>query len=275
VEAPSDDDVKEVYARFGLAYYMAEVIHRGLCNLYCAAQMPKDGPITGPRVEEHLRTAIGTTLGQLLPQLLPLMAPTLVPKAERAVERRNYLAHHFWYERIHLTSSLSGIEELLNELSAATDLFSEVNEEIEKLVLPFHSRIGLTPELLDRALAEAMSGKDMEPLNQQRKPKREETIVAAFDVPIASGRTLLVFQTDDGAIWQLCDGGLGWTNYEIADPAWPEAKKFAGLLPAKINPRPAVSAPWTFELQFGKKATLSVHPGKGSGQVLYKLHRNS
>jgi hypothetical protein len=57
------DEVKEVYARFGLAYYMAEVVHRGLCNLCCASRTPKDGPIIGPRVEEHLRTAFETTLG--------------------------------------------------------------------------------------------------------------------------------------------------------------------------------------------------------------------
>lgn len=27
---PTSDDAKEVYARFGLAYYLAEALHRGL-----------------------------------------------------------------------------------------------------------------------------------------------------------------------------------------------------------------------------------------------------
>ena len=96
--------------------------------------------------------------------------------------------------------------------------------------------------------------------------------MAVFDVPAASGRTLLIFQTQDGALWQLCDAGLGWTQYNAVDPGWPSAKKLADLLPAKINPRPPVSAPWRFEIHFGSKASLSVHPGKAPGQVLYKVH---
>ncbi len=37
MEATSDE-VKEVYATFGLAYYYAELLHRGLCELYCVSR---------------------------------------------------------------------------------------------------------------------------------------------------------------------------------------------------------------------------------------------
>jgi hypothetical protein len=102
-------------------------------------------------------------------------------------------------------------------------------------------------------------------------PRKQETVVKVFNVPTASGRTVLVFQTDDGLLWQLCDGGLGWTPYDQVDPLWPTAQKFAGLLPAKINPRPKASAAWTFEIPFGAHATLAVYPGKRPGQVIYNL----
>ena len=87
--------------------------------------------------------------------------------------------------------SLSGIEEMVNELAGNTELFSQLDAEIEKLVEPLHARMDLTPELLSLALAEAMSGKEMEPLNQQRKPKKEETIVAAFEVVPRHSQNLL------------------------------------------------------------------------------------
>src|SRR5262245_50563117 len=90
--APTGDDIKEVYACFGLAYYHAEVLHRGLCNLYSFAQAPSNGPITRPRVEEHFRTAFETTLGQLLVKLQPILPLAIFPKLELAVERRNFLA---------------------------------------------------------------------------------------------------------------------------------------------------------------------------------------
>jgi hypothetical protein len=171
-EKPGPDDIKELYARFGLAYYHAEVLHRGLCNLYCASQIPPDGPVTRPRVEEHLRRAFETTLGQLLLKLQPILPPTLVPKLERAVERRNFLAHHFWYERSNLMMSLRGVEDLVNELAEDTELFSQLDTEIEELFRTLHSRVGLTPEILPFVLADVLSGKGLEPLNQQRKPKK-------------------------------------------------------------------------------------------------------
>ncbi len=272
---PTSDDVKEVYARFGLAYYLAEALHRGLCNLYCLSQIPASGPVIRPRVEEHLLTAFETTLGQLLMQLQPVLPDALIPQLKRAVQRRNFLAHHFWYERIHLMTTIGGIHGLLRELASDTELFSEMDAKVEKLTEPLKARLGISPDQFSVALAATLAGNEMEPLNKQRKPKREEMIVAAFDAPSASGRTLLIFQSEDGALWQLCDVGLGWTDYEAVDPAWPAAKKFSDLLPVTVNPRPTVSGPWMFEIQFGRTATLSVHPGKSQGEVLYRLRRVS
>jgi hypothetical protein len=37
---PADDLVREMYARFGLAYYYSEVLHRGLCNIYAMIDFP-------------------------------------------------------------------------------------------------------------------------------------------------------------------------------------------------------------------------------------------
>jgi len=265
---PTSDEVKDVYARFGLAYYCAEVLHRDLCNLYCLSQIPTDVPITRPRVEEHLRTAFETTLGQLLLKLQPILSQALITKLEIAVERRNFLAHRFWFERVHLMTRLRGIETMVKELSDDADLFSLVDAQIEDLTEPLLLRF-VTPELLLAKLHEIQSGKVMDPINPQRKPKKEETIVAVFDIPTRPGLTLLIFQTQDGALWQLCDIGLGWTTYDKIDPSWPAAKKFDGLLPAKINPRPIVRSPWTFEIQFGPKVKLSVRLRKSSGEVFY------
>jgi hypothetical protein len=269
---PSDDPVKEVYARFGLAYYHCEVLHRCLCNFYCFSQLPAAGPVTGPRVEEHLQTAFDSTLGQLLERLKPVLPPPLLPKLQVALERRNFIAHRFWYERIHLMTSIDGIQAMVEELSLDSELFSELDKEVEKLTEPFHARLGVTPELFDRALAETLSGTACEPLIEQRKPKKEEIVIAVFDVPTRTGRSVLIFQTEDGLLWQLCDVGLGWCPYKNAEPSWPKARKFIDLLPAKINPRPKASAPWTFEIHFGRRAKLSVRPGQG-GQILYQLLR--
>jgi hypothetical protein len=211
-------------------------------------------------------------LGQLILRLRPILPPTLFPRLELAVERRNFLAHHFWYERSHLMMSLEGLHAMIDELSTDTGLFSELDEEIDRLVEPLSSRLGIDPEIRARVLSEILTGREPEPLNQQRKPKKEEMIVAVFNAPAESNRNVLIFQTEDGALWQLCDAGLGWAPCDKVDPSWPVANKFGSLLPAKTNPRPPVKAPWTFDLQIGPKAHLAVRPGRISGEVLYKLH---
>lgn len=270
---PTSDDVKEVYARFGLAYYHAEVLYRGLCNLYCESQVPPSGPVTRHRVEEHLRTASEMTLGQLLPRLQTILPPELNERMAVALERRNFIAHHFWYEHAHLMPSLSGIESMVAELTQDTDLFRELDKEVEKIIEPLHTRVRMTPEFIVTVLEEIKSGKAeaLEPLHGQRMPKKQETVVNAFNVPTESGHTVLVFETDDGLLWQLCDGGLGWSPYDQVDPLWPKAPKFTGLFPVKINPRPKAAAPWIFEIPFGTRATLAVYPGKRAGQVIYDL----
>jgi len=269
---PTSDDFKEVYAQFGLAYYAAEVLHRGLCNLYCASQVPPTGPVTRHRVEEHLRIAFEMTLGQLLTRLQPTLSQPLFERLSVALERRNFIAHHFWYERIHLMPRMSGLDAMVAELTQDTELFRELDAEIEKIMEPLHARVGLTPDHFVKALDDIRSGADaLDPLHQQRMPRKQETVVHVYNAPTALGNTVIVFQTEDGLLWQLCDGGLGWASYEQVDPSWQAVRKFDGLLPARINPRPKTSAPWNFEIPFGPHATLAVYPGKQPGQVLYRL----
>ena len=134
--------------------------------------------------------------------------------------------------------SIRGVEAMVAELSQDTELFRELDKEVERIIEPLHARVGMTPELFVMAFNEIKSGKAeaLEPLHNQRMPKKQETVVSAFKVPTESGHTVLVFETDDGLLWQLCDGGLGWSPYERIDPSWPKAPKFAGLLRQESTP---------------------------------------
>ena len=116
----------------------------------------------------------------------------------------------------------------------------------------------------------------MEPLPKTRKPKGEEVVVGVYNAPslTTTGKSVLVFVTDDGIVWQLCDAGLGWSPYDSVDAKWTPVAEFADLLPARIKPRPPVAAPWTFDLVFGKKAKLTVRPGSLPGEVAYSLKRS-
>ncbi|HVW10946.1 MAG TPA: hypothetical protein VHC90_20305 [Bryobacteraceae bacterium] len=271
--SPSSEDLQEVYARFGLAYYMAEVLHRGLCNLYCAFQLPPNGPVLNSRVEEHLRVAFEMTLGQLLRHMKPVLVPELFDQLGIALRRRNFIAHHFWYERVHLMARVSGIEAMIAELSEDTELFRELDGKIQTIIAPYHERSGLTPEIIAAELDAIRSGmsEGPDPLPERRVPRKQETIVHVYEVPATSGHSNIIFETDDGSLWQLCDGGLGWAPHDRVEQSWRRLEKFEKLLPARINPRPTAPAPWQFEIPFGETATLAVCLGKKTGQVIYDL----
>ncbi|MBX9603710.1 MAG: hypothetical protein K2X35_22075 [Bryobacteraceae bacterium] len=255
---PSSAEAKEVYARFGLAYLRSEELHRALCHLYCAFQVRSAGPVTKERIEEHLHSAFKATLGQVFSQLEPRLPGSLAARLPAALQHRNFLAHHFWYERIHLMTTVAGIEALVAELSTYGESFEDLSAELEAVLDQLLTEMGMTPEHAEKAFNQTRSGADeVYPRRVQRLPRKQETVVQVFKVPTAEGHHL-VFQTEDRVLWQLCDAGLGWSPYDHPDPSWILAENFAALLPARINPRPKAESPWTFDISFGARATLCV-----------------
>src|SRR4051812_17630839 len=89
-----EDETLEVYARFGLAYYMTECVHRALVHV--VAMLPFDKATAArPRIEEHMRVAEQKTFGQLVPRAKEILDGNLHNSLEWALAQRNFLAHRF------------------------------------------------------------------------------------------------------------------------------------------------------------------------------------
>src|SRR5882672_7072831 len=112
---PDAELIREVYARFGAAYYFSEVLHRGLSNAYVIAPFEGRDGVTGPRVDERMANAFSLTLGQLIESLRPWLSAHLLERLGAAARRRNYLAHHFWFEKAHLMFSDGDLAGLAHE----------------------------------------------------------------------------------------------------------------------------------------------------------------
>lgn len=262
-QQPSGELIKEVYARFGLAYYHSECLHKTLCHIYALASFQDINHVTRPRVEEKLAYAYSLTLGHVRDEVKELMPEELHSQMDEGIERRNFLAHHFWFERAHLMFSTNGLNLMLQELDEYSSLFQGLDERAsEHLDAHTMEKLGLTDEILQVCSDEVISGKPMEPLPQKRKPKKQECIVRVWEFDWEGVGRPLVFETDDGELWQLCDVGLGWTCHDEIKPHWQENGIIARYLPAKIDPRPGNSQPWHYEFNLAKGAVLWVRPGK-------------
>lgn len=162
---------KEVYARFGLAYFLTECLHRGLCVFYTFATYQNRSDITGPRTEEKLAFSFSLTMGKLFNELEALFPPEmeLSPKIEHILDRRNYLAHHFWFEQAHLMVSNNGLSKMVTELSQLVTEFEELEKEVEILVGEQIKRLDVDEQIFVTAFEEVLAGKPWESFLQKRE----------------------------------------------------------------------------------------------------------
>lgn len=153
----ADEHVKNVYAHFGLALYLAQVLEHGLANaLMCAELLPLRGGKPVPRGEweaefdAFMEQQFEQTLGRLIRDL---SSATMVPVElegllSKALTTRNFLAHHFFRERAEAFMSKDGREAMIRELQSAQELFETADEKLTSIVKPLREKYGLTDERL-------------------------------------------------------------------------------------------------------------------------------
>jgi len=270
-EPDAEELVKEVYAHFGLAYYESECLHRELCMILAFNSSQNKLNITRPRIEEKLVDAFSLTLGQVKDSLKNILPDILYLKLEEAVKQRNFLAHHFWFERIHLMLSIKGLRQMLEELSILTKSFSKLDEQVSNYSKSKLHQFGLTEEMLQKSLNEIISGKPPEPLLRKRKLKKEERLIRVWECKLPNGTSPLIFETQDNCLWQLCDVGLGWTYFDRIATHWKENKIIQAYLPANISPRPKDCHPWEYEFKLKKNVFLWVKPGSQEGSFKWGI----
>lgn len=115
-DRPDDDLIRELYAMFGLAYYQSECLHRELSMIWAESALPARDLITGSRVEERLAQAYAMTFGEVAAQLKGVLPADLEAELQSAVEIRNFLAHHFWFERAHLMHDVDNLCRIIDEI---------------------------------------------------------------------------------------------------------------------------------------------------------------
>ncbi len=259
---------KEVYAHFGLTYYFSECLHRGLCNYYALYSFRDKTVVTRARTEELLSISFKSTFGQVLEKTKKFHSPEISKRLDVALEIRNFLAHHFWFDRIHLMAKEPGLRQMIEELQGYESFFQEINRNIEWLVKEKIKEFGIE-EFIDDLFNKALKGEvgEEEPLIQQRFPKKKENVIQAWNLPIEGGTTT-VLETDDGCLWQFCDVGLGWTFHKKPVKEWKIDTRIQKYLPATINPRPEIKDPWNYEFKLNKGAILFVK--KRSTDKIYR-----
>ena len=162
-----EEEIKEIYARFGVAMYFAQVLEKDLVNALTvldflpshlrAAASPQAWLI---EVVAFMDCHFESTLGKLIRSFaavtsVPLELEELL---RQALSKRNWLAHEYFRERVTGFLTPEGRGGMIEELEDSRALFERVAARLEELVVPVRQRYGLTQKKIEE-LQRAMIAK--------------------------------------------------------------------------------------------------------------------
>ena len=165
---PADDEeavqIREVYSRYGLAMYQAQVLEHGMVNAVIIARMlptmrrHPDRSAWEEAFDRAYDVELAKTFGNMLRALGLLNPPEeLLERLRGAKFERDRLAHRFFREHDEDFLGRAGRTRMIAECEDAIELFSAIDADLEEHIRPQRERHGITSEWIERHLAAALA----------------------------------------------------------------------------------------------------------------------
>ena len=151
-------EIRDVYAHYGRAMYMAQVFEHGLVNaLVVASLIPRhssNSPATAEAwvrlLSEFMDSRFERTAGKLLREIESLpISEDLTAQLREAVRLRNWLVHDYYRERSVEMLSVRGRKSMIAELDQARQSFRDADDALDGHVRPQRLEYGMTDEVLE------------------------------------------------------------------------------------------------------------------------------
>ena len=164
-----DEQVKEVYAHFGLAIYLAQVLEHGIVNCLVLSELIPSRRANINSQDEWIQELdsfcnlnFERTLGQLIKFLtVEASIPVDLEKLLRnALLERNRLAHRFFREKVKEFLIQTGREKMIEELITAQELFVKADKSLDVFIRPLREKYGITDEYVNTIIDEMLRRKN-------------------------------------------------------------------------------------------------------------------
>jgi hypothetical protein len=248
--SPESKRIRDVYAHYGLAMYLAQNMERGLSMVLALHGDTVD--MTAWDYDARLAENYQSTFGDLVSKLLASSVAAssgLTGRLQRANDQRNDLAHQYFWDRAIQFASPEGQLAMIAELRQMQADFESIDDDLLKILDArvegrgeelgsFHSRA-------EANLNAFLSGTAV-PHSPERVPKHVEVVAAQVWHADPSKPGNLVLVSNEGRYLVPGERGLCY-----GPPAPPPSGSVRTLvldkaLPAKINPRPKTTASWNY-----------------------------
>lgn len=159
------EHVKEVYAHFGLAIYLAQCLEQSIyIHLMFFDFFPRN--ISRIKTQEQWQREIeayeaqelSKTMGQLIQRLKGAGQPTddIDTALASALKQRNRLAHRYFSEKSITFMTESGRNGMIAELQSIQEEFRTAAEMIDVITMPIAERYGYTEEKQQKLMAQML-----------------------------------------------------------------------------------------------------------------------
>lgn len=153
---------REVFARFGLASYHAQCIERQIAILLAATHNPEFLRVRPESRDHFFDREFAKTLGRLAKDLAARvqLPDDLESTIAGAVTKRNWLTHHYFWERAGWILTSDGREKMIDELQEAADFFGALDDDLTAIGLEWFERVGGSRDAIERELARYIAGEN-------------------------------------------------------------------------------------------------------------------
>jgi hypothetical protein len=143
-EGYSDELVKEVYAHFGLAMYLAQCLEHSLVNALCCFDLMPNKKTwqTKSDFDLFMDKNFETTMGKMISNFkrVTQIPSDLSDLLSEAKDNRNFLAHNYFREHAAEFVTVDGCNKMIVELQSIQMFFDKVEEVLEKLAAPIRKK---------------------------------------------------------------------------------------------------------------------------------------
>jgi len=153
---PDDELVKDVFAHYGLAAYLAYVLERSLVNALTTVYGPGPTRLTESQLEARFQDLSKKGLSALLTTLRDAgLSAEVLLIVQAALQDRDRLVNHFFWEHAVDFASEDGCHRMLSDLTEMEHRFLECDARVQAEVHEWAAAHGITTADYD-AVQQAM-----------------------------------------------------------------------------------------------------------------------
>jgi hypothetical protein len=148
---------RETFALYGLAMYHAQCVEKSLAIMVSSVFNKDFVDANNPIEREVIQDAVfSKTIGQLITRLRKQVSvpSNLNGKLSEAREKRNWLAHEYFWARSGEIMTIRGREKMICELTEISEWFSNVDACLTAIYEKLLIKAGISREMLDEGFRE-------------------------------------------------------------------------------------------------------------------------